>query len=647
MFFLFSIPIRSQEIPRIYWQKNKIEDSQILNQERINSQWDEYAPTPIIGEKFLIFQSQRPGPYEEHSLWYSFNKNFGDPLQEPLWSDPLPLFFPLSDEYKSSTMVVQNKKNFTVNSDSFVGHPSLLIQNSEIKEIYFTSVNSQLKTEHLDIFYVQYKNNRWGEIEFLNEICSNFDDLMPFITKDGKKLFFVSNRPGGYGGYDIWYSERDFASGNWSKPVNLGASVNTEYDEVTPFVIQNGQKLIFSSNRPGGFGGYDLYVSNWNGLAFEIPLNLGKPFNSEQNDEALKIEDKGTWAYFASDRIHLYNRGRYDIFRFFVPRELIEFFKILFEGKILDLETKEPVGPEATIKIEFGTQTLITKSDRKFKNDGKTIENNFKIELYSGRIYRMEITAPGYYPLDTILDYKEIYTKDQEDSRIFYLQPIKKIEPVIRNIAGIVVEDGTMLPLPGSKVVKIEADQNIIELKLDEFAQFAVPVRKKEKFQIRVDSPGYESKIEDFEENEKLDKIIIKLKKLKDPCEIKQLECIWNTRIFFDLDKAEIKLEELNKLKLVAEILKLYPEEKIEIAGHTDLSYKGPKEKSYQYNLNLSIQRAQNVKKKLVEFGIEESRLIIKGYSFTKPLVDLPDAIRGAINRRVEFMKIQKNSSNF
>ncbi len=642
-FILFPVlSLKTQNISTIYYYSNTLRDTQIINQNRINSQWDEYAPTPLFGEKYLVFQSQRPGFYEEHSLWYSFNKNYKDPLLKPLWSDPVPLFLPLEPHKPTKTMNVLKQNVFTINSHSFTGHPSFLVHDGIIKEIYFTSVASNEKNgyENLNIYYVQFKNERWSDIQHLDEINSNFDDLMPFISTDGKKLYFVSNRPGGYGGFDIWYTERDLKTNRWTKPVNLGPTINTEYDEITPFLTKNHQKLIFSSNRPYGIGQFDIYVSNFNGLGFDMPINLGKPFNSEQNDESLKISDNNLWTYIASDRIVIDRKGGYDIYRFSLPQELIEFTKIILLGKILDAKTKLPVGVEATIQIDFGIQTLVLKSDRRFSNDKKTIENNFKVELYTGRIYRLKISAPGYYPLETLIDYKTSIPKKEEDIKIFYLEPIQILEPIERMIPGIVVDEETNLLLPGSKVIKIQENE-ILELKIGENAQFSVPVRKKELFTLQASSPGYESKTLTFKESEDLKEIVIKLKKIKEPCLEKVIECVWNTKILFDLDSAEIKPEEEKKLQLVAEILKLYPNVKIEIQGHTDLSYRGPKAKSYEYNLQLSIERAKNVKEKLKQLGISEDRLIVKGYSFTKPIIPVPDAIRGAINRRVEFKEFE------
>lgn len=643
-FYVFTVlSLNAQNISTIYYYSNTLRDTQIINQIRINSQWDEYAPTPLFGEKYLVFQSQRPGFFEEHSLWYSYNKNYKDPLLKPLWSDPLPFLLPLEPDKPTQTMKVLNQKWFTINSHTFTGHPSFLITNGTIKEIYFTSVASKEKNgyENLNIYYVLFKNDRWSEIQHIEEINSNFDDLMPHISENGKKLYFVSNRPGGYGGFDIWYCERDLKTNRWTKPVNLGPTINTEYDEITPFITKNHQKLIFSSNRPGGIGQFDIYVSNFNGLSFDLPINLGKPFNSEQNDESLKISDNNLWTYIASDRLAIDAKGGYDIYRFSLPQELIEFWKLILKGKILDAKTKLPVGVEATIQIDFGVQTLVLKSDRRFSNDKKTIENNFRVELFTGRIYRFKITAPGYYPLESIIDYKTSMPKKDEEERIFYLEPIQPLEPIERIIPGIVVDDETNLPLPGSKVIKINQENKILELKIDENAQFSVPVRKQEFFTLQATSPGYESKTLDFKESEDLKQILIKLKKLKEPCLEKQLECIWNTRIVFDLDSAEIKPQEEKKLELIAEILKLYPDVKIEIQGHTDLSYRGPKVKSYEYNLQLSIQRAKNVKEKLKQLGIPEERLFIKGYSYTKPIIPVPDAIRGAINRRVEFKEFK------
>ncbi|MCS7204547.1 MAG: OmpA family protein [Leptospiraceae bacterium] len=642
--FLFVIfPLYPQITSKIFYFENVLKDRNLQNQEKLNTQWDEYSPLPIFGEKYLIFQSQRPGFFEEHSLWYSYNKNHENPMLEPLWSDPLPFVLPLEEKFLTNTQRAIQQTQFTINSDAFVGHISVLIQNGVIKEIYFTSHRNKTLNgyDNLNIYTVRFENGRWGNIQHLNEINSHFDDLMPFISSDGKKLFFVSNRPGGYGGFDIWYAERDLSTGIWSKPVNLGVSINTRFDEITPFLTKQQQKLVFASNRPNGIGGFDLYVANYNGLGYDFPLNLGEPFNSKQNDEALKISDNSLWTYIASDRIRNDAKGGYDIYRFFLPQELIEFYKIKLKGKILDAETQEPVAVESTIKIDFGVQTLVLKSDRRFKNDGTTIQNTFEVDLFSGRLYRIEITAPGYFPLETFLDLKEIYAEPKVEERVFFLQPIKPIPPIVRYIPGIVVDEDTNLSLPGSKVLKIDSEGKITELVLDELAQFQVPVRRNEVFELDVSSPGYESKRIKFQESKELERIIIKLKKIQEPCEAKLPECIWNTRIFFDLDSAEIKPEELKKLQMIAEILKLYPNIRVEIQGHTDLSYRGPKERSYEYNLQLSIQRAKNVRDKLIELGIPENRLEIRGYSFTRPLVPVPDAIRGAVNRRVEFKEIQ------
>lgn len=617
------------------------------NQTILNSPWDDYAPVPLLHERFLIFQSIRPALNEGHNLWYSHNANYRDRTGRPQWSVPLPLVFPLTGN-PSDTMQIQKPDEnppgqFSVNSDNFEGHPCIVMAGSEPVEIYLTSLrNGRQGYAGLNIYYARYHNQRWSELMHINEINSDFDDRMAYVTPDGRRMFFVSNRPGGYGGDDIYYSERDMRTGLWAPPINLGPAVNGPDDEITPFLTANGQKLIFASNRKGGLGGFDIYISHWNGMEFEIPLNAGRPINSERDDEAFKLTDDGMWAYFSSDRRHNDAKGRFDIYRISVPPEMIESVKLTLTGRILDASSRLPVGLDATIHIDFELMTKVITSKRRMKNNGETIENNFTTDLYTGRSYRLRISAPGYQPYQTVLDYRGIIPAGRKDERIFYLEPVRKEEAYERRIAGIVIDDTTGLPLPGSTVTKREADGTIVPLELNTEARFAVPVRSGERFSIIASSPGYVSQEQSFTETKALQEIVIRLKPAanRNPCEVDDPQCIENERIYFDLNSAVIRDSEMKKLQSIARILQKNPEIRIEIQGHTDFTYRGPENRSYAYNLKLSLDRASAVQRKLVELGIPASRLTVRGYSYDRPLTPARDAVRGAINRRVEFKKI-------
>jgi len=141
-------------------------------------------------------------------------------------------------------------------------------------------------------------------------VNTGFTEICPSISKAGLSLYFFSNRPGGFGGNDIWVSRRASVDDPWGPPQNLGPTVNTEFDDNAAMLSLDGHRLYFTSNRPGGFGGTDLYVSRRHNkrddFAWQPPVNLGSGVNSFANDfSPFYFEDDETGTvtlYFASNR---------------------------------------------------------------------------------------------------------------------------------------------------------------------------------------------------------------------------------------------------------------------------------------------------------------------------------------------------------
>ncbi|MDX2284874.1 MAG: OmpA family protein [Bacteroidia bacterium] len=177
------------------------------------------------------------------------------------------------------------------------------------------------------------------------------DDRQPFVTRDGRTLFFVSDRPGGQGGFDLWFSRKIGAG--WSAPENLGSTLNTPFDEVSPFFNNAGNRLYFASEGLGGFGGLDLYYSDGVIGSWSEPVNLGAPINSSYNDFGSLWMDGDSSGYFTSDRPG--GAGSFDIYwakRLYYPKETYE---ISVKGIIRDRDTKQPV--------EFATAILFLYTD--------------------------------------------------------------------------------------------------------------------------------------------------------------------------------------------------------------------------------------------------------------------------------------------
>ncbi len=142
------------------------------------------------------------------------------------------------------------------------------------------------KTDNFDgnIYSAEYVDGAWTPIRKLNKnINTKYYESHASISADGKRLYFTSNRDGGKGGLDIYLSEKD-AAGDWGTPVNLGNNINTIYNEDTPFITLNDSLLYFCSEGHKGMGGYDIFRSSGSGLAWETPENMGYPINSTDDD---------------------------------------------------------------------------------------------------------------------------------------------------------------------------------------------------------------------------------------------------------------------------------------------------------------------------------------------------------------------------
>ena len=142
--------------------------------------------------------------------------------------------------------------------------------------------------------------NAWKNITKLGFNISEYAFRHPTLSLDGKKLYFSSNRPGGLGGYDIWVANRN--GDTWSEPINLGAPINTAQNEAFPFIHADGT-LFFASDTKGGIGGLDMYYAKMNGKNFENVTNLGKPFNSAGDDFGLILDLDRRNGYFTSNRV--------------------------------------------------------------------------------------------------------------------------------------------------------------------------------------------------------------------------------------------------------------------------------------------------------------------------------------------------------
>lgn len=193
---------------------------------------------------------------------------------------------------------------------SFLNEPMTNVSNfCAFKNIiFFTKCIPVNATDYeCKIYYTKYINHHWTNPEPLTYEINHprHTTTHPFAASvNGKNiLFFSSNRPGGKGGMDLWYTYFDDGL-NFEKPVNV--SINTEYDEITPFFDNKKNVLYFSTNHPFGFGGFDVFASNFVNGNFSTPENIGKPVNTSYNDLYFKLSANRKMAFLSSNRPESY-----------------------------------------------------------------------------------------------------------------------------------------------------------------------------------------------------------------------------------------------------------------------------------------------------------------------------------------------------
>lgn len=183
------------------------------------------------------------------------------------------------------------------------------------KYIAFTKTNAE--TDPTDPKYQLYFatkqiDGKWGNIESFRINDPSYSIAYPSLSADGKTLYFSSDMPGGYGGMDLYKSQK-VASGEWSAPTNLGKGINTQGDEVYPFIDANNN-LYFSSNGLGGLGGFDIFKATQTEGIFGSLINMDTPTNSDKDDFGYIIAKDGKSGYFTSNRAN--GKGGYDIYCF-------------------------------------------------------------------------------------------------------------------------------------------------------------------------------------------------------------------------------------------------------------------------------------------------------------------------------------------
>ncbi len=286
---------------------------------------------------------------------------------------------------------------------------------SDGRSMYFTACDRSDGQGRCDIYFSSFDGNRWSPgINLGTPVNTTYWESQPSISPDGRMLFLVSNRPGGMGGMDIWYSTRG-SDGKWRKPVNPGKNINTLGDEFSPFIYFNGKTLYFSSNGRESFGGHDIYVTTMNrDSTWSTPENLGPPVNTPADETGLVIESSGRRAYFSSVREK--ENGK-DIFYLDLPAAIQPEPVLYFKGTVIDKASGQPI--VAKYELSDLTRSLDVISA---VTDSR---GEFFVCLPQGSSYGLNVTASGYMIFSENFDFAEGYTSSEPFTKTVALNRVR------------------------------------------------------------------------------------------------------------------------------------------------------------------------------------------------------------------------------
>jgi outer membrane protein OmpA-like peptidoglycan-associated protein len=280
----------------------------------------------------------------------------------------------LSIYYAKEEKAYKKAKSFSSQINSLY-HDGPVSISSDGKIIYFTRVQKKEQgknfTNRLKIYKAELDGKKWKNVTPLSFNNNSYSVAHPWISEDGEKLFFASDMPGGHGGMDIYVATKN--GDDWGKPINLGKGVNTAENEVFPYYRKG--MLYFSSDGLSGYGGLDVFVVKEDDL-WQNPENLKAPLNSAKDDFGIFYKDDEN-GYFSSDREG--GMGSDDIYSFkwhtLAPQTsisgLVEFDKLAAEGMDLSLMDED----------DNVVQTTTTDADGRFKFDKLGLDENYMIRL--------------------------------------------------------------------------------------------------------------------------------------------------------------------------------------------------------------------------------------------------------------------------
>lgn len=620
----------------IYYFNHPV-DAQIKNLgPEINSEYADHSPIIDLNENILFFTSKRPRDgqareSQDEDIFISKSNNYH-------WQSPTRLGPPINTEETNDAGIglsIDAKQLFFFRSGM---HNTGNVYISESEDIY-----------------------NWSAPKLLREdVNTKYRETHATITPDGNSIFFTSDRKGGVGGQDI-YVMRKLPDEKWSRPQMLPETVNSPYDEESPYVHPDGVTLFFSSKGHASMGGYDVFYSTMSkDGTFSEPTNLGYPINTPDDDVSYIMNMDGRRGYIATIKDDGY--GDLDLYEI-IQAGVYDNKLIVYDGIVSDINNNIPEDLIIVVRdVETEQYVGIYRPNK--------IDGRYLLVLLPENTYEISYEATGH-----LLQSIE-YTPKKDDVKTFStdflpieLDPVLLQAYLMHNFVyfdeGDVKLDDEAVKILNQVILKdnewdANAAKMIVNINLPVIG--ADPVKDKQRSVAITDylsSKGIDrndiylngSYPQGYNDVYGLDMrqrggllTVSNLPVAEDTGRVKLTITISN--ILFDFDRSSVKAEYYENLNVLAEYMNDNPNAQIEIGGHTDCLG------TNEYNYLLSYYRSKAVKDYLVAKGNKPENIITEKYGEDKPIAanltaDGRDNPQGRkYNRRAEFRVISQGTEN-
>lgn len=605
----------------------------VRNVREINSAGSDYSPAFYKDGIVFVSSRQKNGAHDKKT-------------QETFFE----LYFSPFDATEERWPSLPYKFSLEINSAL---HEGPVTFNRDYNVMFFTRNNSRRGVQKADasgkvrlkIFEARRGPIDWTDLRELPFNSDTFSCMHPSLSADGRTLYFASDRPGGYGGADIWKVDRSADGRSWGEPENLGPLVNTAANEVFPFIHVSGT-LFFASNGHNTLGGLDLFFYDKDDNGEYAVTNLGEPFNSPEDDLGLILEDDGTRGFFASSRDKGF--GKDDIWAFTIEKgiEGVEKPEAL-PAKILVVDARSGLPLQnAEIRILKPSDDGFVTSQQNFYDISlepiqdrpnavslqlvrknamdmgdpdlySNLNGEASTDFYKYRSYFLLVSLPGYQTAERLV------TPEKDD--VGTLRFALRDAPICNRAGGVVLSDQLGVRLPSVNLRFIHQNTGRMEMvRTNLNGEFDLCLPLEGDYLVQVEREGYkpESRSVRIEANQKsYQEIRLRPTEVSAGADskialgspLREGSIILLDKINYEAGQASLNQSAIRYLDALYDLMQRYPTMEVDLIVHTDT--RGNAED----NLELSRERGKNAKNYLSYKGIAEKRINVIGKGGSEP----------------------------